>query len=415
MTISHLWQKNQGGSFYYKRRYPKAVCEILGLSRSAIKAICLNTTDTKAAAKLALKHAAHDDAEWSRLIKGEVSATRKVATEYLESFGVSPSNPQSTPDNTDLLIDHIRTFISEDDEQRIYDDEIDDPASVLPPLQAAALRMAQGLFMASDALTFYLEMSGEGKAKTFSKIPKIAFAKLIESCGDKPVTSYRRADVRKLIEDMRKSGNSTSTVRRQLNSLVAAFSLVIRERELVYTNPFIKAVIPGEGLDVEEREVLTPVEFSTLSAKVDASGNRDDLSHMLGILMDTGARLAEIVGLLVSDVCLDGPVPYLKVLHHPHRRLKNDDSIRTIPLTGRALASAKKAVTHAHMLRSEVLFSRYTNKDECRATIASQTLNKRLRAFEVEKTCHCLRHTMRDRLRAVECPEAIIVLICSQS
>jgi integrase len=251
-------------------------------------------------------------------------------------------------------------------------------------------------------------MSGDGKSPTFAKIPTLAFGKLIKSCGDKPVTAYRRADVHTVVSDMLASGNSTSTVRRQLNSLVAAFALAIREKELEFTNPFAKALIPGEGKDTENREVFTDDEFKALGHRVDQSGKRDDLWHMLGLLMDTGARLAEIVGLLVSDVVLDGPVPYLNMQYHPHRRLKNDDSIRRVPLTGRALDSARKAVAHAATVHSAFLFSRYTDKASCRTAAASQTLNNRIESLRIDKTCHCLRHTMRDRLRAVQCTEAVM-------
>lgn len=63
------------------------------------------------------------------------------------------------------------------------------------------------------------------------------------------------------------------------------------------------------------------------------------------LLYYTGARHAEITGLLKSDVHPDGPIPYLSVYEHAHRRLKNDWSNRAIPLSPAALECAKKALT----------------------------------------------------------------------
>jgi integrase len=408
MTISHIWQKKSGGAYWYKRRYPKAVREMLELKDDAMRLVALGTNDSIRAARQAVKLAAADEKEWAKLLRGDPVTTREAATALLESFGVSPSDPMQTEDARDLFIDHVQGLVSEEDERKLHHDEIDDPALVLPPIEAAALRIVRGGFRASDVLAFYLETSSVGKSKTFARIPTYAFGKLIAACGDKEVNEYRRDDVRKLVASMQAQGAKTATIRRQLNSLVAGFSLVIREKELTCVNPFSKSLIPGEGLDGEDRETLTAAEMQTLGEYVDSAGTREDLLHMLGLLMDTGARLAEVAGLLLTDVVLDGPVPYLNLLHHTHRRLKNDSSIRRVPLTGRALEAARKAVRHAELIRSPFLFSRYTDTSECRATAASGTLNKRLKAMRINKTCHCLRHTMRDRLRAIECPTEIV-------
>ena len=45
---------------------------------------------------------------------------------------------------------------------------------------------------------------------------------------------------------------------------------------------------------------------------------------------------------------------------------------------------------------------------KCNADHASAALNKRLKKDFNGLTAHCLRHTFRDRLRAVECPLELI-------
>ena len=51
-------------------------------------------------------------------------------------------------------------------------------------------------------------------------------------------------------------------------------------------------------------------------------------------LLDTGCRLAEIAGLLKSDVFLDDDIPHIVIRPHPHRRFKNRTSERVVPLVG---------------------------------------------------------------------------------
>ncbi len=69
---------------------------------------------------------------------------------------------------------------------------------------------------------------------------------------------------------------------------------------------------------------------------------------------------------------------------------------------------AVDTIQQANKNRSAFLFSRYANDTECNAVGASATLNKRIDRLGIPLICHSLRHTMRDRLRAVECPKEII-------
>ena len=56
----------------------------------------------------------------------------------------------------------------------------------------------------------------------------------------------------------------------------------------------------------------------------------------------------------------------------------------------------------------EWLYPRYIRDGKCYATHASNAVNKWLKRDFGGLTAHCLRHTMRDRLRAVECPMEMI-------
>lgn len=87
------------------------------------------------------------------------------------------------------------------------------------------------------------------------------------------------------------------------------------------------------------------------------------------------------------------------------RRLKTRNSQRTLPLVGYAKLAMEKALTHSD---DQYLFPRYIREGKCFATHASNLLNKWLKKAFDGLTAHCLRHTFRDRLRAVECPIDLI-------
>lgn len=116
-------------------------------------------------------------------------------------------------------------------------------------------------------------------------------------------------------------------------------------------------------------------------------------------------RLAEAAGRHKDDIILDTPVPYINLKAHPWRRLKTKSSARHIPLVGVSLVAAKRLQQHD----SSYAFPRYCDGHMCNANSASAALNKWMKAtIGKGYVVHGLRHSLRDRLRAVECPSDII-------
>ena len=118
-------------------------------------------------------------------------------------------------------------------------------------------------------------------------------------------------------------------------------------------------------------------------------------------------RLGEAVGLLKSDIKLDSDIPHIELKPHSWRSLKTKGSERNIPLVGYSLWACKRIIASNN--DSIYSFPKYTDHSKCNANSASATLNKWLKqqlfnSYQV----HGLRHSMRDRLRAVECPSDIV-------
>ena len=131
----------------------------------------------------------------------------------------------------------------------------------------------------------------------------------------------------------------------------------------------------------------------------------DEHRRLLALISDTGMRLSEACGLLSSDIILDTDIPFINLIEHPWRRLKTSSSIRTIPLVGTSLWSAERIKRE----NSEYAFPRYCDSKKCNSNSASATLNKWLKP-RLPNGCviHSFRHSLRDRLRAIECPSDIV-------
>ena len=126
---------------------------------------------------------------------------------------------------------------------------------------------------------------------------------------------------------------------------------------------------------------------------------------LLALISDTGMRLAEAAGIHNDDILLDVPVPYIDLKAHPWRRLKTKSSGRHMPLIGASLWAVQRLQKHD----SSYAFPRYCDGKTCNANSASAALNKWMKkVIGDDFIVHGLRHSLRDRLRAVECPSDII-------
>ena len=117
-------------------------------------------------------------------------------------------------------------------------------------------------------------------------------------------------------------------------------------------------------------------------------------------------RLSEAAGLSTDDVYFDEEVPYVGIKPNPWGRLKTAGSQRRIPLVDMSLWAARRAY---EAINSHLLFPRYCDDKECHSNSARAALNKWLKQVAgPDYVIHSFRHSMRDRLHAVNCPSDMI-------
>ena len=100
-------------------------------------------------------------------------------------------------------------------------------------------------------------------------------------------------------------------------------------------------------------------------------------------------------------------IPHIRLIPHPWRRLKTMASERIIPLVNESLWASKRILEYNN--DSIYSFPRYISPKGCNTNSASAALNKWLKEKLLNDfVIHGLRHSFRDRLRAIECPSEII-------
>jgi integrase len=158
----------------------------------------------------------------------------------------------------------------------------------------------------------------------------------------------------------------------------------------------------------EDRQKRLPIPIDYIRAiQSDCRHMGDDMRWLVALLSDTGMRLGEAVGLATTDINLDDEIPHISLITHPRRRLKTKGGERYVLLVGEALWAAFKAIEGDSS--SSSLFPQYNRGSSSNANSASAAINKWLKP-RVPDNCviHSFRHSLRDRLRSVECPSDII-------
>ena len=256
----------------------------------------------------------------------------------------------------------------------------------------------------STALNRYLKCKGKEDDKVFRKNPDYAVNSFINQFGDMTLREIRRVTANQYRDNLLAGGSAPGTVRRKLNAIRAIFSTVSDELEMGIANPFNRI-----SVEVPESEYI-PLNQLAWESILTESSPKDHVHLMTLMLVNTGCRIAEVVGLLLDDVHLDEDIPHIKIQPHPHRSLKTKTSLRTIPLTGVSLVATRLLMADALKAKSKYLIRQYNKTDKSNGNSASAAIKKR---FGV--TSHTFRHELISRLRDAECPTDIQSFITGHS
>lgn len=254
-----------------------------------------------------------------------------------------------------------------------------------------------------EAKELYLRLKGVGRPKTFHMGADRAVEYLIAASGNKALLAYTKSDATTFRDALYARQLSTSSVERVMTTVKAIVGFVLSEEGIAAPNPFVGVYLNRQA-KVKDRKPIPLSDIRVVQTKCHEID--DDIRWLLALISDTGMRLAEAAGLAISDFKLNGPVPHVVIRPHAWRSLKTPASERSVPLVGHALWAASRI---ANSQGTDLAFPRYNRSERTNANSASAALNKWL-GDKVPPGCvvHSFRHSLRDRLRAVECPSDVV-------
>ena len=254
-----------------------------------------------------------------------------------------------------------------------------------------------------DAKDLYLKLKGQGKAESFATYTERNVDYVLEAIGNKDLMDYEPSDGGVFRDWLTEKGLASSSVKRVFSTIRAITNLAIAEYGLDMRSPFANVYFP-ELDDIKERLPVSPHDIKLIQRH--CRENNDEMRWLLALISDTGMRLAEAAGLALNDIVLDSEIPYINLKPNESRRLKTKQSSRKIPLIGLSLWAAQQVKSEFNRTYA---FPRYTKGGRCNANSASAALNKWVKQIATQPvSLHSFRHSLTDRLRAVQCPRDII-------
>ena len=256
----------------------------------------------------------------------------------------------------------------------------------------------------SEACELYLRLKGGGKDRVFIRTANRNTQYVTKLLGDRSISSYSSNEAAKFRDWCIDKGMGIKTVKRVFSSIRAIVNLAIAEEGLQCSNAFAKTYFPDDS----NAQVRQPISMEDIRKIQSLCKDIDDeMRWLIALISDTGMRLGEAAGLLKEDIKLDDRIPHIDLKPHPWRSLKTKGSQRLIPLTNEALWASMRLIEANN--DSIFAFPRYCSERGCKANSASGGLNKRLHQY-LPYNCviHSFRHSLRDRLRAVECPSDLV-------
>lgn len=197
--------------------------------------------------------------------------------------------------------------------------------------------------------------------------------------ADRDLSSVTVADVRQWAEALARQGLAGGTVRQHLNSVSNLYRRAQAEQKVVPGyNPAAAMMdkptydpAPAHWLEVPEAALLLEAARTFKPKRADAA--MPFAYQLIATALLTGGRPAEVLGLEVGDVNLEGD----KVTFRPNawRRLKTLTSYRTVPLWPQLKEILKPLIARRTVAKGRLLFPSYRTGKETMLTDCRKMLD----------------------------------------
>lgn len=411
MRPDYLIQRN--GHWQYHRRVPTAFA---GLGSKTSKFITISTKiavadDPKGskAARVADRINEQQEARWRGLASGTPHQQRwQDAVSIARSHGVDYLTPvEAAQRQIGELLTRIETLKVGD---RRNDVAVVD--AVLGGVEKPRVMLSNLLTEFEETQQTKISKMSPNQLRKWRNGKKAAVDKFIEVRTDKALSDLSRADFTGYADHWEArviSGEINAGTANKSISHLTGMVRAVNKRLRLGLDPSIFTETRLEGGRDGNRSPFTVEHIrNVILAPGALDGLNDEARDVIYIVMETGCRPSEIVNLSKSRIKLDVDIPHIRV-EAEGRLLKTEHSERDIPLVGMALEAMK---------RHPAGFPRYhDNGDNLSATIMKHLKKEKLLPQISEDVPlkkrpkygnYSFRHSLKDRLKAVECPEEMI-------
>lgn len=410
VNMEYLAQDKKSARFRYRRRVPGDLIKLIGKREFSIS---LKTSDQRLA--LERYDRIHRDVE------AEIDAARAIdpadadhcaTLQTLRKYDlVAPTAKSLAPVKFEADPKTFEKFT--DAALRAPDHEFDHIVGAkFFGFQEPPLRLAK-------AVTAYLdEHRDSDNENDLRKQTKLAVDLVKDVTRETdPLVEAINIDVAYAFRDaLRAKGSARGTIKRRINTIRAILNFAKQRFQLAaYANPFSGLEVPKTASDRRAKDSRLPLTVEEIKRCTPfVRMKNDDIADLWIMMMFTGARPRELLGLEWQDVDLDHEVPHIIVRPNGIRGVKTDSSVRKVPLVGKALEAshlrAEKASDRAR--GDEPVFPRYSSTNGYNS--ASNLMTKAMKQAgvwqRITKVPYSLRHSHKDWMRRIA-PEYWVNLI----
>lgn len=403
-SLGSKFLKDRGGWWHYVRRVPERFKDV---DKRCLIQVALRTQSLEVAMMRRNGLAEADDALWSSLAlqaqdtersRSRAAAERHraaVARAMAEGFVYRPVEEVATQLDIEEIIDRLRKV-----------DRSAEPSEEKAEALLGGAPEEKDRTTVSEAFELYVSKiafddqynKSDTQRKSWEKRKQVSIDYFIEREGDIPLLDITR-DVATRYRDWwqsrmlpQKDGSkpfTPNTVNRHIGNMRSLYLRYFKYRgETDVEDPF-------RGFFFAGKSKVKRASFSDewVRTKILAPGMFDELRLELRVviylLIETGARLSEIVNLRPDDIQLDHDIPHIIIRPEQNRELKTSDSEREIPLVGVALPAMKLCPNG---------FEHYYDRN----TLVSANLMKAFKQRELlpskDHVIYSLRHSFEDRM-----------------
>ena len=386
MWGQHL--KRRGRWWHYYRAVPRDFHDVQ--SRRLIS-FSLKVQDFSEAKLKAAQISLELEREWANARSRGVSLkSRDLAERYAAAVsvqaahGFTPKSAAMIPDEE--LLERLRTLL----------------ASEAPAAEGKAvlgLVEQPGLSMADGFERFWEHIQDEWMRLSHDqqRVKKNVYLKSIRNfeaaAGKVNLYDIERRHALKFrawwMERVKAEGLKPYTGNREINSLRRMVSVNFDIDATEKPNPFARVRLKDQ---VEVSRV--PLETSQIEAIIAPGalvGLHEDFQLLVRLLVNTGMRPVEAIGLLPEDIILDHEVPHVHIRKNAIRGLKTDHSERLVPLLGVSLSAGRALATRGG-------WGKRVGKNMYATTVVNRCFRETGLVTDKRQSLYSLRHWFQDQL-----------------